>query len=159
VTAQSDAVLFEFGPERQRKLQIREDMRRWQPSVRTLLQLQMTSVQYRIKESIHETPEALGRARSLFEEDIVRIMRAMANEVSGKPSGVMPDIQMSAAKLEQEFRKYHQDLRIPLSSASSDVIELAQSLASVLSPLYKDIHATFAATTRVVGDQFLPDLA
>ena len=37
VTAQADAVLFEFGPSRQRKLQIREDVRRWQPSIRTLL--------------------------------------------------------------------------------------------------------------------------
>jgi multidrug resistance protein MdtO len=159
VTAQSDAVLFEFGPERQRKLQIREDMRRWQPSVRTLLQLQTTSVQYRVKESIHEIPEALGEARSLFEEDIVRIMRAMANEVSGKPSGVVPDIQMSAARLEQEFRRYYKDLGIPLSSESSDVIELSESLASVLSPLYKDIHATFAASATAVVGQFLADSA
>jgi multidrug resistance protein MdtO len=159
VTAQSDAVLFEFGLERQRKLQIREDMRRWQPSVRTLLQLQTTSVQYRVKESIHEIPEALGEARALFEKDIVRIMRAMANEVSGRPSGIVPDIQMSAARLAQEFRRYYQNLGIPLSSESSDVIELSESLASVLSPLYKDIHATFAASARAIGGQFLADSA
>lgn len=158
VTAQSDAVLFEFGPERQRKLQIREDIRRWQPSVRTLLQLQTTSLQYRMK-SINEIPEALGEARSLFEKDIVRIMRAMANEVSGRPSGIVPDIQMSAARLAQEFRRYYQDLGIPLSSESSDVIELSESLASVLSPLYKDIHATFATSARSVGGQFLADSA
>ena len=46
VSAQADAVLFEFGPSRQRKLQIREDVRRWQPSIRTLLQVQITAVQY-----------------------------------------------------------------------------------------------------------------
>ena len=46
VTAQSDAVLLEFGPSRQRKLQIREDIRRWQPAIRTLLQVQITAVQY-----------------------------------------------------------------------------------------------------------------
>jgi hypothetical protein len=31
VKAQSDAVLFEFGPSRERKLKIRDDIRRWQP--------------------------------------------------------------------------------------------------------------------------------
>jgi hypothetical protein len=109
--------------------------------------------------STNEIPEALGESRAHFEKDIVRIMRAMANEVSGKPSGIVPDIQMSAARLEQEFRGYYKDLGIPLSSESSDVIELSESLASVLSPLYKDIHATFAASARAVGGQFLADSA
>ena len=37
VRAQSDAVLFEFGAARERKLKIRDDIRRWQPAIRTLV--------------------------------------------------------------------------------------------------------------------------
>ena len=46
VKAQSDAVLFEFGPTRARKLKIRDDFRRWQPTLGTLLQVQITYAQY-----------------------------------------------------------------------------------------------------------------
>ncbi len=47
VSAQSDAVIFEFGPSRPAKMERRDDIRRWQPSLRTLLQVQLTSLQYR----------------------------------------------------------------------------------------------------------------
>jgi multidrug resistance protein MdtO len=46
LTAQSDAVLIEFSPSRRRKLQIREEIRRWQPAIRTLLLVQITAAQY-----------------------------------------------------------------------------------------------------------------
>ncbi len=65
VTAQADAVLFEFGPSRQRQLQIREDFRRWQPSIRTLLQVQITSVQYLVEQTAQQFTRAhrSGRRR------------------------------------------------------------------------------------------------
>jgi multidrug resistance protein MdtO len=44
VTAQSDAVLLDFSPSRQQKLQIRKNIQRWQPAIRTLLQVQITAV-------------------------------------------------------------------------------------------------------------------
>jgi multidrug resistance protein MdtO len=101
VTAQADAVLFEFGPSRQRKLQIREDIRRWQPSIRTLLQVQVASVQYLAHKPLSNLPEPIAQAGVAFEKDIALVMRAMANEVSGKPVDAVPDIRMSAARMQE----------------------------------------------------------
>ena len=64
VSTQADAVLFEFGPSRQRKLQIREDVRRWQPSIRTLLQVQITSVQYLVNRPLSICPRLSPRPAS-----------------------------------------------------------------------------------------------
>ena len=64
VTAQADAVLFEFGPSRRRKLQIREDIRRWQPTIRTLLQVQIASVQYLSAHTAHPSTRAYRLRRA-----------------------------------------------------------------------------------------------
>jgi multidrug resistance protein MdtO len=141
VNAQSDAVLLEFGPSRQRKLQIREDIRRWQPSIRTLLLVQITAVQYLTLKPLKDLPDPIAQAGVAFEKDVARVMRAMASEVSGKPVDAVPDIRLSAARVQQEIRKDYQDLGVSVSSQASDVMDLTQSLASILAPLYEDIRA------------------
>jgi multidrug resistance protein MdtO len=141
VNAQSDAVLLEFGPSRQRKLQIREDIRRWQPSIRTLLLVQITAVQYLTLQPLKGLPDPIAQAGVAFEKDVARVMRAMASEVSGKPVDAVPDIRLSAARVQQEIRKDYQDLGVSVSSQASDVMDLTQSLASILAPLYEDIRA------------------
>jgi multidrug resistance protein MdtO len=141
VNAQSDAVLLEFGPSRQRKLQIREDIRRWQPSIRTLLLVQIAAVQYLTLKPLKDLPDLIAHAGVAFEKDVARVMRAMAGEVSGKPVDAVPDIRLSAARVQQEIRKDYQDLGVSVSSQASDVMDLTQSLASILAPLYEDIRA------------------
>ena len=143
VTAQSDAVLLEFGPSRQRKLQIREEIRRWQPAIRTLLLVQITSVQYLTLRPLKDLPEPIARASVAFEKDVAQVMRAMANAVTGKPVDAVPDIRLSAARLQQEIRKYYQDLGVPVSSQASDVRGLTERLALILAPLYEDIYSSF----------------
>jgi multidrug resistance protein MdtO len=145
VTAQSDAVLLEFGPSRRRKMQIREDIRRWQPAIRTLLLVQITAVQYFTQRPLKDLPAPIARAGVAFEENVVRVMRAMASDVSGKPVDAVPDIRLSAARMQQEISRYYQDLGVPVPSQASDVIGLAQSLASILAPLYEDIARTDSA--------------
>jgi multidrug resistance protein MdtO len=153
VTAQSDAVLLEFGPARRRKLEIREDIRRWQPSIRTLLQLQMTVAQYRAERPLQELPPSLAEAYIAFERDIALIMRALANEVNGKPSDPTPDPQIAARRLEQEVRKHYSTVGGQLSSRGADIVSLAESMASTLAPLYQDIYATFADSRRAIDGQ------
>lgn len=160
VTAQSDAVLFEFGRSRRRKLKIRDDFRRWQPSLRTLLLVQMTSAQYRGQSPINTLPAALAQAIIGFEEDIARVMRAMANLVREKPVESVPDIRLSAAQVKQELRDYHEGAGVPMTSRASDFINLAESLASILSPLYQDIYTTFTGTPQTAGGKTgLPEAA
>jgi multidrug resistance protein MdtO len=144
VTAQSDAVLLDFSPSRQQKLQLRKNIQRWQPSLRTLLQVQITAVQYLARTPLTTLSEPIARAGIVFEKDVAQVMRAMASEVNEKPVGSVPDIRLSAEAVQREVRKYYQDLGRPVTPQASDIAGLTESLASVLSPLYEDIHSTFA---------------
>ena len=154
VTAQSDAVLLDFSPSRQRKLQIREEIRRWQPAIRTLLLVQITAVHYLTQKPLTDLPEPIAEAGIGFERDIARVTRAMANEVSGKPvvAGV-PDIRTSATRLREGIPRYYRDLGMPVAPQASDVMGLTESLASILAPLYEDIHSTFAVASKTAGAQ------
>jgi multidrug resistance protein MdtO len=99
VSAQADAVLFEFGPARQRKLQIRDDIRRWQPTIRTLLQVQIASVQYLAHKPLSNLPEPVAQAGVTFEKDIALVMHAMANEVKTFRGGARhPHLGYAAAR-------------------------------------------------------------
>jgi multidrug resistance protein MdtO len=151
VTAQADAVLFEFGPSRQRKLQIRDDIRRWQPAIRTLLQVQVASAQYLAHQPLSNLPAPLAQAGVAFEKDIALVMHAMASEASGKPVDAPPDIRISAARVQQAIRNYYQDLGVPVTAQASDVLGLAESLATILAPLYDDIRDTFAGHNQGIG--------
>jgi multidrug resistance protein MdtO len=153
VIAQSDAILFEFGPSRRRNLQIREDFRRWQPSLRTLLLVQMTSAQYRGQTPVGTLPKPLAEAVIEFEGDIARVMRAMANLVREKPVESVPDIRLSAARIKQVIHDYHQDANLQMTDRASDFVNLYDSLASILSPLYQDIYTTFTGTPQTTGDK------
>jgi multidrug resistance protein MdtO len=144
VSSQADAVLFEFGSSRQRKLQIRDDVRRWQPSIRALLQVQITSAQYLSQKPLSSLPAPIAQAGVVFEKDIALVMRAMASEVVGKPIAGVPDIRQSAARMRQETEQYYGGLRVPVPDTASDVMGLADRLATILAPLYEDIRATFA---------------
>jgi multidrug resistance protein MdtO len=160
VTAQSDAVLLEFGPWRQRRLQIREDIRRWQPAIRTLLLVQITAVQYLTQKPLKELPEVIAEAYVAFEKDIARMMRAMADEVSGKVHEAAPDVHASAAKLQHEIRKRYEEQGLPIPPQAYDNISLSERLASILSPLYEDIHSTFASSQQAIGlHRYRPDEA
>ena len=131
MTPQGDAVLFEFGPSRQQQLQIREDVRRWQPTIRTLLQVQIASVQYLANRPLGNLPDPIALAGVAFEKDVAQVMHAMASEASGKPVAGVPDIRDSAAQLKEAIHKYYQATGLGAPQAS-DVLGLAESLATIL---------------------------
>jgi multidrug resistance protein MdtO len=151
VTAQADAVLLDFSPSRQQKLQIRKNILRWQPAIRTLLQVQVTAAQYLTRNPLASLPAPIAQAGTGFERDVAYVMRAMASEVNEKPVDIVPDLRQSAATVQQEIRKYYYDLGLPVPPQASDVAGLAESLASILSPLYEDIHSTFALASTIAG--------
>ncbi len=153
VTAQSDAVLLDFSPSRPEKLKIRKEIRRLQPAIRTLLQVQVTAVEYLAQNPLTNLPEPIAQAGIGFERDVARTMRALANEVTGKPVDEVPDIRLSAANVRREIHKYYQSLGAPVSADASDIIDLTENLASVLAPLHEDIHASFIGASGTAGTQ------
>src|SRR5271165_6546199 len=150
VKAQSDAVLFEFGPSRARKLAIRDDIKRWQPTLGILLQVLVTSLQYLFEKRLPELPQPIAEAQIAFEDDMALVARAMADEVTGKGSGTAPDIAESATRLRQEIQRHYATVGLPIPPPLVDMITLTQNLASILAPLYLDIHATFTNPQRAV---------
>lgn len=151
VRAQADAILFEFGPSRERKLKIREDIKRWQPMLRTLLQVQGTFAQYPLQTPLEGLPPAIAEAQIAFVRDTARMAQAMADEVFGKTVETAPDIGVSASRLQEEIRKYYEGLGLPIASQASDVISLTRNLASILGPLHEDIHSTFVNQEQAMG--------
>jgi multidrug resistance protein MdtO len=158
VRAQSDAILFEFGPMRQQKLQIRDNIRRWQPQIRTLLQVQITSAQYLMYKPLKSMPLPVNEAGVAFEKDIAVVMRAMANIVSGKPSGAVPDVRLSAVHMRDAFKTYYDSIGAPVSAEGNDLVDLADSLAAIAGPLFDDIRDTYSAQSRgdVIQRELVP---
>ena len=158
VNAQADAILFEFGRDRRRKLAVRDEVRRWQPNLRTLLLVQLTFAQYRLQRPIDTLPSGLAEAQRAFETDVARLMRAMADEIVGKPPATVPDISASASSLHAAISKVFADRGQPLSTEATDIIHLTDSIASILAPLHEDIHATFVAAQQPEDERRDPAL-
>lgn len=145
VKAQADAVVFEFGPTRQRKLKIRDDIRRWQPTLGILLQVQITYLQYLFRMGSTEVlPPPVATAQTAFEEDLAAITRAMSDEVSGKVPPADADIQSSANHLREVIEQQYVQSGGVIPPPLADMITLTQNLASIVAPLYADIRSTFA---------------
>ena len=144
VKAQADAVVFEFGPTRQRKLKIRDDIRRWQPTLGILLQVQITYLQYLFQMQSADFAAA-GRwmRRTRSKKTWPASARSMSDEVSGKVPPAPPDIQASAAKLRDVIHQQYAQSGGAVPPSLTDMITLTQNLASIVAPLYVDIHATF----------------
>jgi multidrug resistance protein MdtO len=145
VKAQADAVVFEFGPTRQRKLQIRNDMRRWQATLGILLQVQITYLQYLFQLRLPEVPPSVADAKSAFEKNLTDIIRAMSAEVCGSIPLATGDIQASATTLKEEIQTHYSKSGSPIPPPLVDMITLTQNLASIVAPLSEDVHAAFSS--------------
>ena len=144
VKAQSDAVLFEFGPSRERKLKIRADFNRWQPALGVLLQVQMTYLQYLAELRTSVLPPRIAEAQGSFEQSMAVLVRAMADDIAGKASTSAVDVQQSAEALRREVRNHYEQSGVPIPLPITDMITLSQNLAAIAAPLYGDIHDTFS---------------
>jgi len=149
VKAQSDALLFEFGPSRARKLRIRDDFKRWQPTLGIFLQMQMTYLEYLAELQTALVPPKITEAQRVFEEDMVSLVRAMSDDIAGKASNRAPDVQESAEALRRAIHKHYQRSGEPIPLPIADMITLSQNLASIAAPLYADIHTTFTNPRHV----------
>jgi multidrug resistance protein MdtO len=140
--AQSDAVLFEFGPTRAQKLKVRDDLRRWQPELAILLQVQTTFLEYISGIRLPELPPKIAEATTTFERDMALVVRAMSDDVSGTVIRTAPDILESAAALRQEIHNHYARSNARIPPPLADIITLTQNLASIAASLYVDIRAT-----------------
>ena len=86
VRALADGVLFEFGPSRQKDLELRGCIRQWQPQLRTLFIMRIASLKYRLQLPGFELPEIVRLRQQAYDEHSARMLDEIADEIEGNPS-------------------------------------------------------------------------
>jgi multidrug resistance protein MdtO len=133
---------LEFGPSRERKLKLRNDFKRWQPILGVITFLQhLSEIRFR------ELPAQIAKAQIAFEKNMAIIAQTISDNVAGKVTGAAPDVQESAAALREEIHVHYVRSGLSIPPPLTGLITLAQNLASIVAPLYVDIHATFTNLT------------
>ena len=86
--AVADGILFEFGPSRRRDLELRSQIRRWQPQLRTLFVMRITSLKYRLQLPGFEWPESVRLRQQAYDEQSARILEEMADCIDGDHTSI-----------------------------------------------------------------------
>lgn len=79
--AVADLVPFEFGPSRQRDLQLRSYIRRWQPQLRTLFVMRMAALKYRLQLPGFELPDMVRVRQQAYDEHSARMLEELADRI------------------------------------------------------------------------------
>jgi len=106
VRARADQVLFEFGPSREGNLALRDRIRQWQPQLRVLFVLHISTWNYRARLPGFDLPEPIHSAQREFDEEFARVLEGMANRIEGKPADVPDNFNISLQRLEQSVETY-----------------------------------------------------
>jgi len=104
VRSLADAVLFEFGPTRRRDLTMRQYIRRWQPQLRSLFLMRITSFKFRLRLPGHELPEIVRAAQQTYDERTATVLDELADRLDGKstPGSEMAAIGIGAIEQAEE---------------------------------------------------------
>jgi len=94
VRSLADGVLFEFGRSRRHDLILRDQIREWQPQLRTLFLMRITAWKYRVQLPGFELPEAVRAWQQVYDERSADILDSLADRVEGKPvrSHAIPEL-------------------------------------------------------------------
>jgi multidrug resistance protein MdtO len=134
VRAQADGVLFEFGPSRHHDLALRDQIRKWQPSLRTVFVTRTALLKYRFQLPGFEIPEAVHSAQEKFDDRLSSVLDGMADRMEGKvPEG--------GDGLEDSFEHLEQTVRIsPASGELETFLALCRSTETLVTALDKYIR-------------------
>jgi len=99
--ASGDAVLFEFGPSRERDLRFRNRLREWQPQLRTLFLMRIALWKYRAQLPGFAFPEPVRVAQQEFDYQSAKVLDNMADRLEGKTSHENGNLEVSFEQLQQ----------------------------------------------------------
>lgn len=102
--AAADAVIFEFGPSRQRNLAWRATIREWGPQLRALFLTRIALWKYRARLPGFEIPETALAAQQQFDYESANVLDSIADRLESRAAG-------QAAHLEEAFERLQQTLR------------------------------------------------
>jgi multidrug resistance protein MdtO len=140
VRALADVVLFEFGPSRQKDLELRSRIREWQPQLRTLFIMRIAALKYRLQLPGFELPEIFRLRQQAYDEYSARMLDEIADEIEGNPSAGSDMVEYSHELLNRTIEGVQGEgsARLPAGRAQS-FITLLRRIDSVTTSLAGEI--------------------
>lgn len=140
VNAQADAVPFETGALRAGDLAARDRIRKWQASLRTFYLLEVPLLQFRVFRPASEKSKSYSHIEHAFRASAAELLRHAASciedQLNGKPHSHEP--VPSLKRLLQNLQHEYPD---PLSERESALLEMLQTLATLLDRLQDEVGA------------------
>jgi len=146
VRSLADGVLFEFGPSRQEDLALRDRIRQWQPQLRTLFVMRITSLKYRLQLPGFELPDAVQLWQRQYDDQSAGILSDMADRIEGKAPEIRtipPGFTAGALPLVTDEGSIKQ-----LSSFRALIGGIERLTSDVADQVARDYPATGAAAPR-----------
>jgi multidrug resistance protein MdtO len=145
VRALADGVLFEFGPSRQRDLELRSYIRQWQPQLRTLFMLRIAWLKYRLRLPGFELPESLRLLQQAYDESSVRILEETADLVDGREHSGADQGEQPVVTRKEALRNTELEARRELPAAQAQsFVTLLEAIDALTTSLAGEIEKNFA---------------
>lgn len=144
INTEADAVLLETGPRRNADLLLRQRILTVLPSLRSLLLLQVTMLQYRRQRLMHELPLPIAQALRSFDQSVADFLRRLAADYPARPvtQALHPFEELRATVVAY----YQQTSGGVLTSSAIAVLSLAQTISSTLESVESEASRAEAFT-------------
>lgn len=138
INMEADAVLLETGPQRAEHLLLRQRILALLPSLRSLLLLQVTSLQYRKQRLVRDLPPRIAVAQQSFARAVAGFLRDLSSSYPAQPAfpefHALDDLHNAV----QEF--YEETTGGVLSSSAIAVLSLSDSITSTIESMEMESH-------------------
>jgi multidrug resistance protein MdtO len=104
VRSLGDGLLLEFGPSRQQDLELRSQLRKWQPQLRMLFLTRITLFKYRLQLTGFELPAAVRASQLEFDSRLAVVLDRMADRMEGQAPAEDHDFKDAFERLEKAVR-------------------------------------------------------
>ena len=149
VRALADALLFEFGPSRQRDLALRSRIVRWQPRLRMLFITRLALWRYRVGVPGFELPAPVATAQQEFDEGLSDVVDRMADRLEGKASERRNDFENAFQNLEKQVLSCCSNgPQGPLAAELQTFLALSRSIENVTLSLDNEIDGATLHDSR-----------
>jgi multidrug resistance protein MdtO len=144
VRSLADGVLFEFGPSRWRDLEFRGYIRQWQPQLRPLFVMRITSLKYRLQLPGFELPESVRLRHQEYDEHSARMLEQMANRIEHDAPEPQESVERSHELLEIAVQRIQAEepSRLPRDRTQS-FLALLRAIDGLTTSLASEIAAEF----------------
>jgi multidrug resistance protein MdtO len=117
VRSWADGVLFEFGSSRPQDLRLRDRIRQWQPQLRTLFAMRITSLKYGLQLQGFELPESVRVLQQEYDDRSARVLEDLADRIESNSRRARPMSEDSFAHLEQKVHAWYAKEEQPVAEA------------------------------------------